>query len=87
MPGVIVPGRDGPPRQQGSQLCGRILWLPKKEWIKVAGDKLDEGCYQHPVVILSAGPKEGKVDLFLVRPSRIKSKHLHLHITSVVQYV
>ncbi|EMR65969.1 hypothetical protein UCREL1_7058 [Eutypa lata UCREL1] len=50
MPGVIVPGPDGPPRQQGSQLCGRILWLPKKEWIKVAGDKLDEGSLElkHP---------------------------------------
>ncbi|RYP12144.1 hypothetical protein DL765_007443 [Monosporascus sp. GIB2] len=66
MPGVIVAGSSTRPHEHNSHLCGRILWLPKKEDTKDASDDLYEGCYHHPVVILSVEPQEGKVDLLVL---------------------
>ncbi|RYO76792.1 hypothetical protein DL766_006388 [Monosporascus sp. MC13-8B] len=91
MPAVIVAECDSRPRQQRSHLGGIILWLPKIKNVKIMDDNLAVGLYQHPVVILSAGLQDGKVDvLFLTsfnetplelrHPHDSKARRAHLPI-------
>jgi hypothetical protein len=51
-------------------LEGHILWLPKKEDIRprklVADLKFDDGCYNHPVVILSTDELNRTATVLLV---------------------
>lgn len=76
MPGVIVAGPGSRPCQKRSHLGGAILWLPKQRKLKSVESDLEEGCYHHPVVILSPKPQDGKVALLLVRRSSISRKLL-----------
>lgn len=52
-------------KPQRSYLCGFIMWLPKKEELGFDVG-LDNGCYHHPVVILSHQPQHGKVVVLLM---------------------
>ncbi|KAH7041530.1 uncharacterized protein B0I36DRAFT_24115 [Microdochium trichocladiopsis] len=58
-------GEVWPPQQvggSGHDLAGRIMWLPP------APNSLDSGSkyYDHPVVVLSAQARDGKVDFFVM---------------------
>ncbi|KAI1754017.1 hypothetical protein F4782DRAFT_494740 [Xylaria castorea] len=55
MPGVI----DEP-------LAGCIKWLPHKENLIPADPNIDEGCCNHPVVILSTRPQNAKVQILII---------------------
>lgn len=63
--------------QQRSHLGGCILWLPERNGRAVTPDydggdhdngsgTLTAGCYNHPVVIISAGARRGKVTILIV---------------------
>lgn len=44
-----------------NMLAGCILWLPKKDQIDqhlLRGLNIDDGCFNHPVVVLSVNPEE-----------------------------
>lgn len=56
MPGVIV-----------ERLAGCIKWLPSKEELKQTEPEIEEGCYNHPVVVLSSQAHNGRVDFLIVR--------------------
>ncbi|KAI1299497.1 hypothetical protein F5Y03DRAFT_366102 [Xylaria venustula] len=55
MPGVIV-----------EPLAGCIKWLPRKDELKPADSTIDEGCCNHPVVILSTGTHNGIVEILVI---------------------
>ncbi|GAP85313.1 hypothetical protein SAMD00023353_1002100 [Rosellinia necatrix] len=55
MPGVI----------QGS-LAGCIKWLPPKDQVNPAEANIEDGCYDHPVVVLSTQPRGGRVEFFIL---------------------
>ncbi|KAK3324408.1 hypothetical protein B0T19DRAFT_230051 [Cercophora scortea] len=48
-----------------SRLAGRIMWLPKKEDLDIDVG-LSQGCYNHPVVILSPEVSDDDVDILIV---------------------
>jgi len=48
-----------------SVIPGRIMWLPSREQLPT-DIGLNDGCYDHPVVILSYDPRDGKVTFCLV---------------------
>jgi hypothetical protein len=50
------------------------MWLPPREELSISLS-LEEGCYDHPVVILSDRVEDGKVVILIVRtlPSRYSS--------------
>ncbi|RYP00664.1 hypothetical protein DL764_006438 [Monosporascus ibericus] len=80
MPGVIVTESGSRPRRQRSHLGGIILWLHKAKNVKIMDDNLAKGCYHHPVVILSAGLQDGKVDiLFLTSFNETSLEVRHPH--------
>jgi hypothetical protein len=51
--------------------AGAILWLPSKEDIPseyhFATESIEEGCFNHPVLILAADPTHTEVIFLLVR--------------------
>jgi hypothetical protein len=50
-------------------MAGCILWLPKKDEIDehlLVGVRMDDGCFNHPVVVLSADPVERKATILIV---------------------
>lgn len=50
-------------------LAGCILWLPKKDQIDqhlVIGLDIDDGCFNHPVVVLSVDPEERNATVLIV---------------------
>jgi len=49
-------------RQNG--LAGLIMWLPPKP-LNASFD-FEDGCHNHPVLMLSSQPKDGMVDFFIV---------------------
>lgn len=58
-------------QQQQQKLSGRIMWLPPQNEIRTGIDgvepaTLDEGCYNHPVVILSPYLIGGQVVVLIV---------------------
>ncbi|KAK5632894.1 hypothetical protein RRF57_008608 [Xylaria bambusicola] len=55
MPGVII-----------EPLAGCIKWLPPKEDLVPDDPEIDDGCCNHPVVILSTVPRANKVDILIV---------------------
>ncbi|KAI0451615.1 hypothetical protein F5B21DRAFT_486613 [Xylaria acuta] len=55
MPGVIQ-----------EPLAGCIKWLPRKESLMPADPNIEEGCCNHPVVILSTRPQIGKVQILII---------------------
>ncbi|RYP36519.1 hypothetical protein DL767_003342 [Monosporascus sp. MG133] len=80
MPGVIVTGSSSRPCQHRSHLGGIILWLPKTKNVKITEDNLAKGRYHHPVVILSAGLLDGKVDVLLLtsfNETSLELRHPH----------
>ncbi|RYP75921.1 hypothetical protein DL769_003724 [Monosporascus sp. CRB-8-3] len=80
MPGVIVSGSGSRPRQQRANLGGIILWFPKPKNVKITDDNLAKGCYDHPVVILSAGLQNGRVDVLLLtsfNETSLEVRHRH----------
>ncbi|RYP26763.1 hypothetical protein DL768_011598 [Monosporascus sp. mg162] len=89
--GVIVTGSGSRPHRHRSHMGGIILWLPRTKKVKITDDNLAKGCYHHPVVILSAGLQDGKVDvLFLTsfnetslefrHPHNLRARRAHLPI-------
>lgn len=49
--------------------AGCIFWLPKKDYIDerlLAGIDIDDGCFNHPVVVLSIDPNDGKATVLIV---------------------
>ena len=50
-------------------LAGKIMWLPKQEQLDLDLG-IDDGCYNHPVVVLSAFTEDDKVIVLLVRTMR-----------------
>ncbi|KPM42502.1 hypothetical protein AK830_g4042 [Neonectria ditissima] len=48
-----------------SRLPGRIMWLPKQEQLQY-DLTIDDGCYNHPVVILSPYPQDEDVIVLLI---------------------
>ncbi|KAI0428689.1 hypothetical protein F5Y09DRAFT_312293 [Xylaria sp. FL1042] len=80
MPGVII-----------EPLAGCIKWLPKKDQLVPKDPAIDEGCCQHPVVILSSKVHNGRVEILIVTsfggldletkyPTQIAARHDHLPI-------
>ncbi|KAI1425242.1 hypothetical protein F5Y12DRAFT_385006 [Xylaria sp. FL1777] len=55
MPGVIL-----------EPLAGCIKWLPRKLDLVPTDSAIDEGCCQHPVVILSTKPHNGRVEFLII---------------------
>jgi hypothetical protein len=47
-------------------LAGQILWLPSKEELRI-DIGLEDGCYNHPVVVLSPELSNGNVVILTVR--------------------
>jgi hypothetical protein len=47
-------------------LAGQILWLPPKEELRIDVG-LKDGCYNHPVVVLSPELSNGNVVILTVR--------------------
>lgn len=48
---------------------GCILWLPKKDDIDerlLAGVDIEDGCFNHPIVVLSTNRAEGKATVLIV---------------------
>lgn len=69
--------------QNGDSLAGSILWLPKKDDIDqrlLTGTNIDEGCFHHPVVILSTDSVEGNATVLIVS-IETHSLRSHLHET------
>lgn len=61
-------------RSQQNDLAGRIMWLPPKPLN--ATFNFEDGCHNHPVLMLSSQPKDGMVDFFIVCfPSNVFSCH------------
>lgn len=55
--------------QQHDTLVGCILWLPTKDRIDhrlLVGVDIDDGCFNHPVVVLSTDLAEGKAIILIV---------------------
>ncbi|KAI0398993.1 hypothetical protein F4802DRAFT_591332 [Xylaria palmicola] len=80
MPGVIQ-----------EPLAGCIKWLPRKEELVPADLNIDEGCCNHPIVILSTRPVNGWVDFLTITslggvdlktkyPDRVPIRLAHLPI-------
>lgn len=59
-----------------AHLPGLILWLPKKDPSHELIPGIDEGAYNHPVVVLSAFAQGGKV---IVLPVRTAPKRSPIH--------
>ncbi|KAI0517463.1 hypothetical protein F5B22DRAFT_603058 [Xylaria bambusicola] len=55
MPGVII-----------EPIAGCIKWLPPKEDLVPDDPEIDDGCCNHPVVILSTVPRANKVDILII---------------------
>ncbi|KAI0478121.1 hypothetical protein F4859DRAFT_478677 [Xylaria cf. heliscus] len=55
MPGVIL-----------EPLAGCIKWLPRKRDLIPDDPNIDEGCCNHPVVILSTRPRNGRVQILII---------------------
>ena len=54
---------------QPQVLAGSILWLPEKDDIDprlLTGVEIDDGCFHHPVVILSTNLEDGKATVLIV---------------------
>ncbi|RWA14415.1 hypothetical protein EKO27_g664 [Xylaria grammica] len=47
-------------------LAGCIKWLPHKDALVPPDPAIDEGCCNHPVVILSTGPWHGSVEILII---------------------
>ncbi|KAJ2995272.1 hypothetical protein NUW58_g1319 [Xylaria curta] len=47
-------------------LAGCIKWLPRKDELVPADASIDEGCCQHPVVILSTKAQNGRVEILII---------------------
>lgn len=68
-------------RRNSDSLAGCVLWLPKKDDIDqclLEGTNIDEGCFHHPVVILSTNSVEGKATVLIVS-IETQSLRSHLH--------
>ncbi|ORY63323.1 uncharacterized protein BCR38DRAFT_226616 [Pseudomassariella vexata] len=84
MPGISVPPprrdhqvRTNIPTPRRSHLAGCIMWLPRKEDINL-DIEIEDGCYNHPVVILSPQPKPKMVTLLLItsfNSTSLEAKH------------
>ncbi|KAH7130992.1 hypothetical protein EDB81DRAFT_950411 [Dactylonectria macrodidyma] len=51
--------------QQSCLLAGKIMWLPKQSELQ-RDLGIDDGCYNHPVVVLSPFPESEKVIVLLI---------------------
>ncbi|KAI2621041.1 hypothetical protein GGS21DRAFT_386828 [Xylaria nigripes] len=82
MPGVI----EDPP------LAGCIKWLPHKDKLPATELDVDEGCCNHPVVIISKKIRDKKVDILIITsfggqdlearfPKQHAARHEHLPIS------
>lgn len=70
-------------RLSGDDLAGCIRWLPKKDDIDqclLAGTNIDEGCFHHPVVILSTDDVERKATVLIVS---IETHNLRSHLHGI----
>jgi len=50
-------------------LAGCILWLPRKDQIDrrlALVSEIDDGCFNHPVAVLSVNPEERTAIVFIV---------------------
>lgn len=77
MPGVTIPAARAQASistTQLSDLLGYIFWLPQIEEsynthpCNMYDNIPPPGCYNHPVVVISARPHEGKVVILIVSP-------------------
>ncbi|KAI1368165.1 hypothetical protein F5Y08DRAFT_335938 [Xylaria arbuscula] len=55
MPGVVV-----------EPLAGCIMWLPPKQDLVPIDNEIDDGCCNHPVVVLSTAARAAKVDILII---------------------
>ena len=71
------------------RLAGRILWLPSSKELKPDTISLPDGCYGHPVVVLSEEPLAGNyVEFFTVTsslPSRFSGSEMY-HLANLITY-
>ena len=96
MPGISVSSRPSPSQVRHSQNttyqhhgipAGCTLWLPNKHKIDahlLEGVDIDDGCFNHPIVVLSTDLVEGKATVLVVSiliprfPSYVLSSQLTL---------
>ncbi|KAI1499909.1 hypothetical protein F5X99DRAFT_262858 [Biscogniauxia marginata] len=73
MPGVTIsptPRGHREPDDYHPHLAGCIKWLPPKEELKIADKSIEDGGYNHPIVILSPQPQDGKVTMLIMTSFR-----------------
>ena len=61
--------RQSTTNQLNDVKAGCILWLPRKDKIKeylLEGMEIDDGCFNHPVLVLSTEPAQGKASVLIV---------------------
>ncbi|KAI0204914.1 hypothetical protein F4808DRAFT_412596 [Astrocystis sublimbata] len=72
-------------------IAGCIKWLPRKENLEPADPNIEEGCCNHPVVILSKRPQDERVQFLVITslggddlvakfPTQRGARHSHLPI-------
>ncbi|KAI0854682.1 hypothetical protein F4860DRAFT_508042 [Xylaria cubensis] len=54
------------PSRTRTPLAGCIKWLPPKDELAVSDTILDDGCYNHPVLLLTSHLPNGKADVFII---------------------
>ncbi|KAI0530070.1 hypothetical protein GGR58DRAFT_494705 [Xylaria digitata] len=80
MPGVIL-----------EPLAGCIKWLPRKDELIPTEPDIEEGCCNHPVVVLSTQSRNGRVEILIITsfggqdletkyPTQLDARHDHLPI-------
>ena len=63
-------------------LAGQIMWLRRRDRIAVETN-LEEGCYDHPVVILSPKPRDGGVVMLMVSYISILLSCIHQFLQNI----
>ncbi|KAI0544034.1 hypothetical protein F4679DRAFT_61350 [Xylaria curta] len=72
-------------------LAGCIKWLPPKDELVVSDTILDDGCYNHPVLLLTSHLPDGKAEIFIITsfggvdlesrfPTQMEARRHHLPI-------
>ncbi|KAI1751947.1 hypothetical protein F4782DRAFT_540520 [Xylaria castorea] len=79
------------PEWTRTPLAGCIKWLPPKDELAVNDAILDDGCYNHPVLILTSHLPDGKAEMFVITsfggvnletrfPTQMEARRHHLPI-------
>ncbi|KAI1737873.1 hypothetical protein F4680DRAFT_201018 [Xylaria scruposa] len=79
------------PSRTRAPLAGCIKWLPPKDELVVSDTILDDGCYNHPVLLLTSHLPDGKAEIFIITsfggvdletrfPTQMEARRHHLPI-------